>query len=291
MYVMKISNCIQQIKQIRPTNNFNRSQILAPLNKDTFERTTSFKGIGECTRLLQKKYDDLTEDEKKYLRSELETFNYGAVEDTLQASKIVKKVYDTKYGENNWEYISIGRSCSTIALALSKQGVKTYSIPISGLTMGIKDGKDLAKSKGFEDYREYIYNLGLSPEKVANSGKTYIFQDYCESGISMRIFEQFIRSEEMGLDKENIVFEGINDVLLNSKDEQLKWGIDNFSPALFLQSRLGAQYSALGLKKFSPTPKLYFKDLYEIKTVKPEGIFATTKLFEFGLEDKIRTNP
>ncbi len=297
---MQKNDCILFIKftmQInKSTINLNKIKFPAlntmpkikSIQADTFVKTSnvSFKG-GETDLLINKKYEGLNETEKEILRKQLSRFDWEAVNDCLNSAKALKHLYDEKYGENNWEYISIGRSCANIAKALKILGIKTYIIPISGLQAGIENGKELTKKNGFEKYRQYIYDLGLNPKTIENSGKTYIFQDYCDSGKSLRLFEQFIRSSEMGLDKQNVVFEGINDNLLECFPKLKEWGLRTYNPLIFLTQRLASQNTFMSMKHYTSTPKLPYENLEDIDKIK-ETPMLHQKLFDFGVEDSIK---
>lgn len=298
---MQFFNCIFFIKttmEIR--NNFlNFNKINTPskqktynngvLKADTFVKSsnTSFKGKADINTYLDKGYDNLNEREKEILRNELSSFDWEAVDDCLNTAKSLKHLYDEEYGEGNWEYVSIGRSCANIAKTLTKLGVKSYIIPISGLQGGINDGKELTRQKGFEKYKNFIYEQGLNPLEIENSGKTYIFQDYCDSGKSLRLFEQFIRSEQMGLDKENIVFKGINDSLFECIPKLREWGITAYNPILFLTQRLASQNTFMSMKHYTSCPKLYYRDLDDIEKIK-DSPMQYHRLFDFGIEDRIK---
>ncbi len=86
------------------------------------------------------------------------------------SAKYIKKYYDKLYGAGNWEYISIGRSCAKVADCLDELGVKSHIIPISGLTDSIENGREIVTKEGFGEFRNYIYNLGLTPSKKRGCG-------------------------------------------------------------------------------------------------------------------------
>ncbi len=245
-------------------------------------QTLSFKG--NPRELLNKDYETLTEEEKDILRKELEPFQYDIIDDCIQASKAIKSEYDKKYGENNWEYVSIGRSCANIAKTLELLGVKSHIIPISGLSHGIKDGAELTKQEGFEGYRDYIYSLGLNPTNIDKSNKKYIFQDYSDTGKTIKIFEEFIRSQDMDLNKNNIIFESINTVLERIKTEQAN---NTFDIDTFILKRLRAQNNQGSLKSYTSSPKLNYKELAKIREVVSRPELTYNKLFDFGIKDRI----
>ncbi len=290
---MEVRNNIFGFNTFKPVNSGIKKVFNNGISNDIFVRSTnssnpSFKG--NIRELLDKDYETLSKDEKNILRKEIDNYQKEVIDDCIKASTVLKAVYDDRYGENNWEYISIGRSCSMIAKCLAMMGVKTHIIPISGLQFGIEDGRELTKEEGFEKYRDFIYKSGLSPEEVESSGKTYIFQDYCDSGKSLRLFEQFIRSDEMGLNKDNITFESINEGLYDNIQKLQELGIENFNPFSFLSMRLGAQNLYGSLKTHTSTPKLHYKDIDKIDEVVKEPVRTIYKIFEFGMEDKIRNN-
>lgn len=301
---MQIYNCIFFIRLAMEIRNyFTIPNIISPVNRkkdrytinsiqaDMFQHNIqSFKCNINLNDILDKKYENITEEEKAILRAEIEPFQYELINDCINAARIIKAGYDEKYGEDNWEYIAIGRSCANIAKALSHLGVKSYIIPISGLHTRIENGKEITQQEDFENYKNFIYRMGLNPQVISNSGKTYIFQDYCDSGKSLRIFEEFIRSDEMGLNKDNVKFERINDVLTESIPRLEKWGIKDFNPVLFIVSRLQAQSYFGSMKSYTSTPRLHYRDIGSIEEVTKKQVMKPYRLFDFGLEDAIK-NP
>lgn len=286
MEIRKININFNKIKELpKCRNNIGR------LNADTFEKSqaASFKGRMDLISVLDKDYDELTESEKTEIRSELSKYDWDTVDDCLNTAKTLKNLYDEQYGEGEWEYVAIGRSCANVAKTLNQLGIKTYIIPISGLQGGIQNGEELTEQEGFEKYKKYIYDLGLNPEKVENSGKTYIFQDYCDSGKSLRIFEEFIRSDKMGLNKPNIIFKGINESLFESVTKLPDWGLAHYNPFVFI-SRLASQNTPLSMKKYTSTPKLYYRDLEDIEKIN-DAPMLHHKLFDFGIKDRIKAAP
>ena len=261
--------------------------------KDTFEKSKSNVSFGsnrayailkDIAPLDALKYKAMSAADKDILRTELGEYVGEVVTDCVNAAKALKKSYDDEFGAGNWEYVSIGRSCSNISEALKAMGVEAKSVPISGLT-NVSDIKSLTSQAGFEDYKQYIYSLGLSPEKMKSSGKTYIFQDYCDSGRSLEVFEQLMRSDDMGLNLDNVKFDGINERLFSAYPHLQEWGIEGFNPIQFCVQRLGMQNYFGSLKSYTDLPKLDCKNLGDIKHLSIIPM-SNNDLFRFGIFDK-----
>ena len=259
----------------------NQKSLLQQEVKDTFVKSPNFTGKIDVSKALKKGYEALSSIEKEAIKEDMGAI-YEAVEDCVNSTKLIADSYNEKYGKGNWEYISIGRSCAPFASILDKLGIKTHTIPISGMQQGVTSAKDLTSQKGFEEYKNFIYNLGLNPQTVKNSGKTYIFQDYVDQGNTIRIFEELIRSKEMGLDSKNIKFESINDALFNGAYSTRN--MDNFRLMGKVMDRLKMQNSPLSVKNFTDVPKLHWSDLGKITTLTPaDGNLK--KEFDFGVAD------
>lgn len=266
------------------------TQQVKSLSSDTFVRSTSFKGRDKWAELIDTmdpiKYSNLDEKEKNELRAVMKEFCYDEqATEAAKAAKVLKCSLDEEYGEDKWVYVSIGRSCSLLAKALEFMGTDAKSIPISGLSSGIQHGKELTEKEGFDKYRNFIYDLGLNPESVKNSGKTYVFQDFTSSGNSLKRFEEFLKTDEMGLDLENVVFESINDRLEKSYPKLKEYGVENFHPTMFVYRYLGLQ--VFGLKQKSSLQQLYPNELNRIDYLKNANSNCMNRLFEFGILDKM----
>ena len=207
-----------------------------------------------------------------------ETANNCAV-----VSKNLKKHYDKLYGKDNWEYVSIGRSCSKIADCLRFLGVDSSTIPISDLTNGVQSGLELCSKDGFEEYRNFIYGLGLNPDNIKNSTKKFIFQDYCDSGKSLKRFEEFIRSKDMGLDFENVIFESINSAFDNIfKAKEVDF--DDFRKMMEFNLSLANQSSIRSIKTYTNIKKLPPNQLKRIVNGIEDACYVLNPDFENALK-------
>ncbi len=249
--------------------------------KDTYTKSPNFTGNVDVANAIKKSYETLPPAKIEALRENIKDIQ-KTIKECVDSTKMIANYYNSKYGENNWEYISIGRSCAPFASILNKLGIKTYIIPISGIGNGVKSVKDLTSQKGFEDYKNFIYNLGLNPQTIKNSEKTYIFQDYAFQGRTIKTFEELIRSKEMGLNFENIKFESINDALFYGLG--LKPTRENLISMKNTLGNLTVQNMPLSIKNFTDVPKLHWSDLGKITTLTP--VNGTSKeIFDFGVTD------
>lgn len=197
----------------------------------------------------------------------------------VTSAKYIQEHYDKAYGKGNWEYVSIGRSCSKIADCLEELGTKAYTIPISGLTNDIQNGAEIATKEGFNDFKSFIYSLGLNPEEVAKSNKTYVFQDFSDSGATMLKFEEFIKSPQMGLNKDNVVFESINSVI-----DKLEPPFEDFKKIFNFKTSLANQTSIASIKTYTNVKKLDVNHLKEITKGITDPSFVHSADFETALK-------
>jgi hypothetical protein len=266
---------------------------------DRFERTKiGLAGENSATKILDhfkkidmEEYDRLSEDEKQILRAEFATWEPKEQKDlcdNLTVAKFLKQRYDKSYGRGNYVYVSIGRSCNTIARALEYLGVETKNIPISGLhdKNGETTNETVARmleNPGFEAYLNYFRQIGIDKKSVATSKKSYIFQDYTSGGRSLLAFSKFIKSEEVGLDLSNVHIESINDATKSMwrEDTGAQFNYSDFMKNTIYKSTL---------KRYSTVCEMPWQKMGEVRNAvypnfKPSN---EAKLFDFITIDKIR---
>ena len=203
-----------------------------------------------------------------------------------KSTKDMKEYYDKLYGKDNWEYISLGRSCSKIAQGLDELGVKAHIIPISGLTKDVQNGGEIVSKNGFEEFRNYIYSLGLTPENIENSGKKYIFQDYSDSGATLKRFEEFIKTPEMNLGKENVIFQSINSVLEGGLKAT---SLDDYRAYSGVMGSFKNQTHCKSMKTYTNTKQLYVDNLKDITRGITDNINQLNDEFEEAFKRFLKT--
>ncbi|MCD8024039.1 MAG: hypothetical protein LUE64_00725 [Candidatus Gastranaerophilales bacterium] len=248
---------------------------LFPVN---YSKNTVFRGNGVSHDVFEK---SASIDKEEKMTSIPDCIKETA-DNCAAAAKSVKRYYDNLYGENNWEYISIGRSCAKVADSLNKLGVSSHIIPISGLSEGIENGEEIGKMDGFEEFKNYIYELGLTPFDIKNSNKVFIFQDYKDRGGTLKHFEEFIRSAYMGLDFENVKFESINDVIDKSLYSKTTPRSDLIKLLRFKTS-LMSQFTFNSIKSYTNIKKLPADKLKDIGNGIYDKALPTHDDFNFAL--------
>ena len=134
------------------------------------------------------------------------------VKDNLFYSDLLKKELDERYGKNNYIFVSVGRSPSTVGRCLEEMEVPVIYCPISGLRYDELD--KFRKSYRYTQYLDFLAQKGLSKEQVENSGKKLLVYDYTESGASLKCFGEIL-SKGMGLDENIIVLRSLNQDILD----------------------------------------------------------------------------
>lgn len=153
-------------------------------------------------------YDSLSALEKSVLR-EASTSCKTAAEDSIKVGLKVKEKLDKYYGEDNYVFCCIGTSPSGIARVLEFAGTEVKYLPISRLNW-LDSVDDWVKyQEKFPKYTEFLKEQGLSRQEVSNSGKKYLFYDFVQQGMSLRVFEKMMK-EYFGLDLPNVSFHNVN---------------------------------------------------------------------------------
>lgn len=127
------------------------------------------------------------------------------------AAEKIKNKLDKKYGENNYVLIAIGRSVSSIAELMGKNGVDTKIIPLSGLRKC--EVNDIPK-KALKVYKNFLAQIGLSKTDLSkNKDKKYILIDYAYYGRSLKRAEELLKTDEIFGDTTNLLSLSVNDIL------------------------------------------------------------------------------
>lgn len=169
-------------------------------------------------KVLRKRFNHLTDSYFGYFYKNTEIIHD-------KVSDAIKTGLDKKYGENNYNVVTIGRSLSSIGKVLGyKIGEhNVYNIPLSGAGTYKETSlvTHLDKNGILTPFKKALEDIGLSDDLIKNSKQKFVLMDFCETGDSLKgakkIFKQIFN------DSENIVTENpiqfIND--RNLKDAYL----------------------------------------------------------------------
>lgn len=143
------------------------------------------------------------------LKDEGKSFDANKLtDDVLKFSDILRRCLKAEYGRN-CAFVSIGQEPAVFAEVLKLRGMKTAICPISGLFY-MKDIHEIEQKK-LNVYLRYLKEIGLDPEKIKRSSRTYVFCDYTDSGNSLKNFEKLLKAN--GYDLPNVKFVSMQDIL------------------------------------------------------------------------------
>ena len=127
------------------------------------------------------------------------------------AADKIKREFDSRFGENNYVLIAIGRSVSSIIELVGKLGVDTKIIPMSGLRR--REISDIKKDD-LHTYKTFLVQKGLSKiDLKKNMNKTHILMDYTHYGRSLEKTKQLLNRKDMLGEAENLISIPIKEVL------------------------------------------------------------------------------
>ena len=119
------------------------------------------------------------------------------------AATKIKSELDIKFGENNYVFIAIGRSLSSIAELMEHLGVNVKIIPLSELRK--IDLIDIPQ-KDLMIYKKFLAEIGISKTELnKNKDKTYILADYTHYGRSLEKAEKMLKMDKMLGNAENLI--------------------------------------------------------------------------------------
>lgn len=218
--------------------------------------------------------------EKNILAKTSNGFCDDAYQATLDASGLMKKAFDKKYGRGNYVFVSIGRSLETFSEAMSYMGADTRILPISGLHGYTKGADKIISQSGFDKYRDYLKQIGLDTKSIKESGKHYIFSDYSYYGDTMRTVKEMLESEPVGIKEKYVEFVDFEplyrELYLRSKKPP------RTIPEV-MHLHLGYEY----FKKFSSVKPLHYDNLQNVQKAMNSPQSYESKLFNFRLMRKL----
>ena len=276
---MKIGNITSKfINRIspKPKVSLNEKIFSQGLNSDVFEKSEKKDLLEEIQEKRNFKISDyklLTNKEKAKLRK------IGVVKDiqdhisvALSCGLSLKNYFDDVYGKDNYVFVSIGTSPSTIGRVMEFCGVETKYLPISG--MGVVS--DDFKFKYSKEYAEFLKEQKLTPEDIANSGKTYLFTDHIASGRTLRAFKRMM-SEVYGVHPDTNVkyFSLVDKIRRINKDNELA---DDMELSLISSHP----------QVFGGIPHLNFMELNLVNDTVMQRANLPSKIFNFELIEKLK---
>lgn len=250
------------------TKNNNRKEAIAanflcsnPINKETYSKLSSEELLAIRAQLTSDLVDD--------------------AETLIDTAKIIKKLFDINYGENNYTFISIGRSLSALAKCLDFMGVETKQIPLSaccGYTQNEHEIVDnMTNQYGFQKYKNF-----LETTLQEGTNKKHIFCDYANTGKTLKVFELLLNDPKVKLSTPNDTFIGINTALYNiNNDNNKKFlaSIKKFTRKLHRQD----------FDKYAEVKYLPYKVLEEFESALQPECIQLNSLLKFSMLDILKT--
>lgn len=257
---------------------------LLELPFDTCELSPSAKIQAQANRIYSRTkkftiddYNSLSKLEKAVLR-EASSSSRKAADDSLRVGLKVKEKLDKYKGEDNYVFCCIGTSPSGVARVLEFSGVETKYLPISHLNW-LESIHDWQKhSDKFGNYKEFLVEQGLSPERVSTSDKKFLFYDFVQQGMSLRVFEEMMINY-FGLDLPNVSFNNVNYLCQSACAEKI-------DPPQYSIDYIENYMNVPNIAKYGGVPHLNIEDIDKIEDCKTfESLEA--KKFNFCIIDTL----
>lgn len=239
-----------------------KSAQTSPVDKVEISKDAALNsGLAKLKKINKAEYDSLTETEKTVLRKRLENREGTELNENVKdevkghqfAAEAIKTVFDKQFGEGKYVVIPIGRSLSSVSIALAlrigEENVK--NIPMSNMMQYYSSGysydsykykvNNFNDNKGIDEYKKYLASIGLSREAVNESGKQYVIIDYTSSGDSLGAAYTILTSDDfLGNEKHNITTAPIDWIIASVKDDAdnryLIGDFQQFQPYSFVSS-------------------------------------------------------
>lgn len=227
----------------------------------------------------EEKYANLSDNELLKIRANLSSDLINDTKALVSSSKIIKTLFDKKFGEGMYTFVSVGRSLSAMAKCLEVMGVETKQIPFSGC--GKEKIKNIVNTmveeNGFENYKNF---LEKNLEKKENH--KYIFCDYIYTGRSLKAFKTFLKHPDVDLHSRKSEYIGINKFLSKkgTKNKEDIKTIKIFNNLLYEQR----------LDKYAEIKSLNFSELENLNTSLEPTWRAENNLIRFCTLDMLK-NP
>lgn len=222
-------------------------------------------------------YKSLSRLEKSVLR-EVNPISKQVALDSIQVATKIKQKLDKDYGEGKYVFCCIGTSPSGIARVLEFMGVETKYLPISKLNWLPNVSAWREYSDKFSNYEKFLDEQGISPEKVVNSDKHFLFYDYWQQGMSLIVFEEMMK-KHFGLDLPNVSFESVNDLCYRAC-------LENLQEPEYSKRYIQKYMDDMEIEEFGGVPHLPIENIDKIDECKfHENLLA--KSFNFFVIDEL----
>ena len=273
------------IEKLRQTILINQCERKLPeLPYDTCDLSKSAKIQAQANRIYSRSkkftiddYNSLSKLEKAVLR-EASSSSRKAADDSLRVGLKVKEKLDKYNGEDNYVFCCIGTSPSGVARVLEFAGVETKYLPISRLNW-LHNVNDWQKhSDKFGNYKDFLFEQGLSPEHVATSDKKFLFYDFVQQGMSLFVFEKMMK-EYFGLDLPNVSFNNFNYLCQSACAEKI-------DPPQYSIDYIENYMNVPNISKYGGVPHLSIKNIDRIQECKDYERLES-KMFNFCIIDTL----
>ncbi|MBD5403350.1 hypothetical protein HDR58_11220 [bacterium] len=192
--------------------NQNYSQMVSGIKNDLFKREFALSFLN-TNPMNEKTYAKLSLVKLQAIRAQMDSEFIRDAEVLVSASKILKEVFDMRYGENKYVFVSIGRSLSAAANCLGFLGVDARQVPLSGCRGSLKDIDKIVNTMlehvGFKDYKSF-----LCETLPKNSNRRYLFCDFMNSGATLSVFKTLLNHPKVHLGSKRDQYIGINNKYL-----------------------------------------------------------------------------
>lgn len=279
-------------------NNQQNINFKGNLNKNFFIKLFNLNPIYNFKKFNKKEFLNLSENQKQKLRVEYlileknlpaKITSIGKIHDF--ASECIKKVFDKRFGENNYIVLPLGRSLSSIgkALALKIGEENVINIPMSNAKRFFTEPylaenynfciNNIQKSSGLKSFKEFLSSKKLSKKDIKKSNKNYILLDYCCSGYSLRGAEQLFKSDIIWGNQKNIYAADFIKILENFENKNYNLKLISELKNILLNSYYKDFSFVDASKKLKDTKKAYKKPNNRLGNI--------TKLIWFHIIDTI----
>lgn len=243
------------------------SRIVANIKQNKLAHSEKMYSILQKFRVFNiEEFNKLTEEEKLQLRA-FYPFPKSDFKNIMRLHKTMEKSLNKKF-PNGYIFVSIGRSPSIFAKILEFEGKESKICPISYLRESQNKASRLSSEK-VSAYGDFMKEIGISKETVANTDKPFVFVDYTDTGTSLNNFKDILARDEIGIK------EGKNAVFLSLNKDLLK----------FYQKSLISKYydGDSKIKYYSPAPMATLYQFVKSSLLQPQSRDA--KLMQFHIID------
>lgn len=236
--------------------------------------------MGGCREFGAKEYENLTPQELEAIRGVVSVDTARTASMVVDVAKKVKSAFDKKYGEGNYVFAAIGRSCATIADCMKNMDAKTTMIPLSGLSgADVSYADSMACQFGFEKYKNFLYETLGNPKAIKHTSKKILFCDFSTSGSTLKVFDRLMSSKSVGYDRGSYKIVDFRKFLKKLPDDTSLRGSDN--NAEWMWYKLLSQ----GMDDYSPIHSLDCSSLRKVDIVSKLPLSELAKQMQFCVQD------